>query len=166
MRRLTQENEQLRTDLEALKRDHKTVLEAIVSQSALLKKERLEHELRCEALTAERDQLQQERDMGCEAAAKWREDLASAIVEMNDLRSRYQRLEQAIRDVFVAGINVAKSLGDNLVHLEGDQVERQFQRTLASLLPTQEEPTQTDENRVSFAAGYSQGLDDQAKGLK
>ncbi len=31
--------------------------------------------------------------------------------------------------------------------------------------PISEETTQTDENRVSFAAGYSQALDDQAKGL-
>ncbi len=65
--------------------------------------------------------------------------------------SRCQHLEQAVR-AFLDAWN-APNAG----------VERQVD-ALASLLPSQDETPRTDENRVSFAAGYTAALDDALKG--
>ncbi len=44
--------------------------------------------------------------------------------------------EQELRQMFAFGISVAKSYGDNAFHLEGEQLERQFQRALIRLKPS------------------------------
>ncbi len=89
------------------------------------------------------------------------------------LRSRCQHLEQAAKDLSIQWRGVKINLDARNYYYDGQDVDygralqaEECAAALASLLPTQEEPTQTDENRVSFAAGYSQALDDQAKGLK
>jgi hypothetical protein len=81
------------------------------------------------------------------------------------LRSRCQHLEQAVKDYMgvVGPWNTWDPVEVSTGWVEGLKTA---EAAIASLLHGQEEPTQTDENRVSFAAGYSQALDDQAKGLK
>ncbi len=101
-------------------------------------------ESRCEALTAERDIAQESERVALD-------NLRLEVREAATVRSRCQHLEQAVKAA------LAISTDDYIEELQ------QIRAALASLLPAQEEPTQTDENRLSFAAGYSQSIDDVAQ---
>ncbi len=79
------------------------------------------------------------------------------------LRSRCQHLEQAVKETIGRWNELA---GQMSAFSPQRTTLKNCSYALASLLPAQEETPRTDENRVSFAAGYSQALDDQAKGLK
>lgn len=61
------------------------------------------------------------------------------------------------RAIFEAGIRVAKSYGDNAIHLHGDQLERQFQHVLSSLPPVRaQKPDEDDETSARIAAQTSE----------
>ncbi len=113
------------------------------------------HRLRVDndALSARCTALEQERDQAkgrTEDAVRWIDQLRE---ELADQKARCQHLEQAVKRLIDACYGVD----------DGTRLEAALniaKDALASLLPTQEEPTQTDENRVSFAAGYSTALDD------
>ncbi len=151
-------------------------------------KENVALRARCEALTAERDRLAVAicpsgsvvDVVGLEALAQAHRIDSEGVDEYLDtgdetnlsgayhagaqaIRSRCQHLEQAIRKVR-AHTGYLPSADYLLLAGLLASIERIADAALASLLSTQGEP-QTDENRVSFAAGYSQALDDQAKGL-
>ncbi len=146
--------------------------------------------VRCEALTAERDRLAVAicpsgsvvDVVGLEALAQAHRIDSEGVDEYLDtgdetnlsgayhagaqaIRSRCQHLEQAIRKVR-AHTGYLPSADYLLLAGLLASIERIADAALASLLPTQEEPTQTDENRVSFAAGYSTLVDDHAALLK
>jgi hypothetical protein len=113
---------------------------------------------RCEALEQERDRMKLSRDLALEEAAA--------------VRSRCQHLEQAVKDLGDAGemlCVVLANVSGGMWRLQTQDWQNaaakwrdHYYATIASLLPPQEE-TQTDENRVSFAAGYSTALDDVLK---
>ncbi len=137
---------------------------------------------RCEALTAERNNAQETlrirlreftdghccHQCGAQLETTPENDIRCPECDdkekvFTDLRSRCQHLEQAVRKVR-AHTGYLPSASYLLLAGLLASIERIADAALASLLPTQEEPTQTDENRVSFAAGYSQALDDAVKG--
>ncbi len=104
-------------------------------------------EARCEALTAERDIAQESERVALD-------NLRLEVREAATVRSRCQHLEQAIRVVLPN------------VESYDDACDAAVQALWAILESSDKAIPQPDENRVSFAAGYSQALDDQAKGLK
>jgi len=112
-------------------------------------KERDDLRARCEALTAERD--------------KGNKHEADAWLQVEEWRIRCQHLEQAILDArpFVQEWFDAAPRDQHIF-----EVLKRMDAALASLLPPQEETPGTDENRVSFAAGYSTALDDVLKDRK
>ncbi len=115
----------------------------IIGVNMLAQTELQQLRVRCEALTAERDKAVQEYD---ELAER---DSHAVDAVCKQLMARCQHLEQAV-----------EAIVDNF----WDTPSPQTYDALASLLPTQEETPRTDENRVSFAAGYSEALDDVLKG--
>ncbi len=72
--------------------------------------------------------------------------------------SRCQHLEQAVKDA------IENLEGNGWQHL-GPRAQH-VANALASLLPSQDGTPRMDENRVSFAAGYSTALDDVLKDRK
>ncbi len=113
--------------------------------------------VRCEALTAERD--------------SWRRVAERLEGEKVESQTRCQHLEQAVRYVesyLEEQIHDAPAMTLDMYDHGAKMLLKRLREkaTLASLLTPQDETPRTDENRVSFAAGYSQALDDQAKGLK
>ena len=69
------------------------------------------------------------------------EDLNALLVEQRDTalssaesaEGRARRAEENLRHAWEHGIKIARSYGDNIVHLEGDQKERQWNLYLAAL---------------------------------
>ncbi len=149
-----------------------------------LDQQRVFFEVRCEALTAERDTEKAERK-------KWI-DWARFVYmshndpEMTDLelrqrvcaeqdatilkvaqaaQSRCQHLEQAVR-ALVEDLEARWDMDDPRTNPGIRENVKLGRAALASLLPSQEEPVQTDENRVLFAAGYTAALDDALKGKR
>ncbi len=124
--------------------------------------------VQCEALAAERDRLLKAMHGDSRMLAHFADN------ELAKAESRCQHLEQAVKDYreklvkYQAG-TVSRNAGPvGLAEIRGIQgtlavVIGDLDKALASLLPAQEEPTQTDENRVSFAHGYSQAIDDVAQ---
>ncbi len=138
--RLRMENETLTARCEALEKLRDRLLVDVRTETALW----LASEERCEALTAERDKT-------LAATGHQLADLATLVQTYDLIQSRCQHLEQAVKAA------LAISTDDYIEELQ------QIRAALASLLPAQEEGPQTDENRLSFAAGYSQAIDDVAQ---
>jgi hypothetical protein len=128
-------------------------------------------EKRCASLEQERDQTKLDHVHACQTIAQMHAVAVGEVTgpkrgvveDVADLRARCQHLEQAVRDIVAADFLQVAGVRQP-IWVRWNEALRIANAALASLLPSQDETPRTDENRVSFAAGYTAALDDALKG--